>query len=184
MTTGNTFGQTIEEWARIVLEIWQDRMMKYNVRSTGALFTSLVHHVKTQANGDTSKIDFFFNNYGVFVDMGVGREFNIGNSGDIGVDKGITTVKRKAKPWYSTAFYGQVRKLGEIIASRYGSEASKQIVGFMVSGADDRIQSYRAASNIRSQRNYQRRRAMPGHWTKQGQWKTGFKLENHNYTKG
>lgn len=183
MTTGSTTSQTIEEWARIVLEIWQDRMMKYNVRSTGALFTSLVHHVTSQANGDSSKIDFFFNNYGVFVDMGVGREFNVGNSGDIGVDRGMTNVKRKAKPWYSPAFYGQVRKLGEILATKFGSEAAKQIVGFMVSGADDRISAYRAASNARSSRNYQRRRSLSGHWTKQGQWKIGFKLENHNFSK-
>lgn len=176
--------ETFEAWANITMEIWQDRMMKYQVRDSGALFSSLKQHVNAQANGSSDRIDFFFLYYGIFVDMGVGGEFKRGNSGDTGYDYGLSSPKRQAKPWYSKAFYGQVKRLGEIVAEKYGDAASQQIVGFMTSQADDRISQYRHASNERSMRNYRRRRAEAGRWVNQHkQWKIGFTLENHNFSK-
>jgi hypothetical protein len=169
--------RTYDEWARIVLEIWKDRMMKYMVRDTGELFQSLRQHVIAQAEGSVERIDFFFNLYGVYVDMGVGRGFAPGNTGDIGKE-----TRRKAKPWYASAFYGQVKKLTEILAEKYGRQAAQQICGFISGAVDYRIAANYQASRDRSRRNYQRRRQYSGHWTKQGHWKIGFHLENHRKT--
>lgn len=182
MAAGKTIQKdTLDSWADIVLNIWKDRMMQYDVRSTGSLWESLLQHVNYQAGGDNDRIDFFFNYYGIYVDMGVGSEFKAGNTGDVTIN-GLSP-KRQAKPWYSKVFYSQVKRLGEILAQKYGKEAAEQIVGFMSASADKRIQASHAASNNRSMRNYRRRRAQAGHWTKQGQWKIGFTLENHNYSK-
>jgi len=182
MAAGKTIQkETLDAWADIVLDVWKDRMMDYNLRHTGALWESLLQHVNYQAGGDNDRIDFFFNYYGVYVDMGVGGEFKAGNSGDISING--QSPKRVAKPWYAKVFYSQVKRLGEILAHKYGQEAADQIVGIMSGSADKRIQASHAASNERSRRNYQRRRAQEGHWTKQGQWKIGFSLENHNYSK-
>lgn len=117
--------ETFEAWANITMEIWQDRMMKYQVRDSGALFSSLMQHVNAQANGSSDRIDFFFLYYGTFVDMGLA---------------GKTVIK--AKPWYSTAFYGQVKRLGEIVSEKYGNEATQQIIGFMTSNMNNRITQY------------------------------------------
>lgn len=169
--------QTYKAWADIVLDIWKDRMMKYMVRDSGELWHSLYNHVVAQAEGMVERIDFFFNYYGVYVDMGVGRGFAPGNTGDIGRE-----TKRKAKPWYASAFYGQVRRLSEILAEKYGREAAQQICGFISGSIDSRVSAQYASSRERSSRNYQRRRQHPGRWTKQGQWKIGFRLENHTKT--
>ncbi len=161
---------TFEFWAKIVLDIWKDRMMKYNVRQSGALFSSLQQHVLKHAGDDVSKIDFFFNYYGIYVDMGVGREFNIGNSGDVGKDKGMLHPRRVAKPWYATAFYGQVKRLSEILEEKYGREAAQRICGFISAGANEKVLQYRKASNTRSARNKSLRK------------QAGFSIENSTYT--
>ena len=182
METGSPIKQdTLAAWSDIVLDIWKDRMMQYNVRNTNALWLSLMQHVNFQAEGNNNRIDFFFNYYGIYVDMGVGGEFKSGNTGEVLING--RSPKRKAKPWYSTTFYAQVKRLGEILEQKYGRAAAEQIVGFVSGSADKRIAAYRASSNERSARNYRRRRAEVGHWTKQGQWKIGFRLENHNYSK-
>jgi hypothetical protein len=184
MGTGSSINpQTIEAWANIVLDIWKDRMMKHDVRNSGSLWTSLEQHVISQSDGNVDKVDFFFNYYGIYVDMGAGRGFAQGNTGDVGNNRDGSRRKRQSKPWYSTAFYGQVKKLGEILQEKYGREAAERIVGFISGSIDSKISSYNAASRERSARNYKRRRQEDGHWTKQGQWNIGFKLENHNYSK-
>lgn len=183
MAAGSTINpETFEAWAKIVIEIWKNRMMKYEVRNTGSLFISLAKHVEKHAGGDVQKIDFFYNQYGIYVDMGVGREFKQGNTGDVGREYGMTSPKRRAKPWYSTAFYAQVKRLTEIITEKYGKEAAQMIVGFYTDTVDSRVATRNQSSRARSARNYQRRRAQDGKWTKDGRWKIGFMLENHNYT--
>lgn len=182
MAAGNIIQKdTLDAWADIVLDIWKDRMMDFNVRNTGALWESLLQHVNFQASGDSNKIDFFFNYYGIYVDMGVGGEFKAGNTGEVMING--ESAKRRAKPWYSKVFYSQVKRLGEILAEKYGEETAKMLVGIISASVDKRISNYHKSSNARSMRNYKRRRAEPGHWTKQGQWKIGFRLQNHNYSK-
>lgn len=122
--------ETYVAWAEIVLDIWMERMMKYKVFSSGALWNSLVQHVVAQADGSSARIDFFFLYYGVYVDMGTGKEFAIGNSGRIGAESGYRP-KRIPKPWYSKAFYGQTKRLAEIISEKMAERSAASVVGFM-----------------------------------------------------
>lgn len=168
---------TLTAWADIVLDIWKDRMIKHHIRMTGALWESLQNHVHYHAGGDQNKIDFFFNLYGLYVDMGVGRELPAGNTGSMLTKQGVPT-RRKPKPWYSRVFYAQVKRLSEILAEKYGQEAANQIVGFMTDNQHQYIKDKRTADRGRSRRNYARRRAQPGRWTSSGGWAIEFLLEN------
>lgn len=152
-TTGNQTGkplsaETFVAWANIVLEIWMEGLMKHKVMNTGALWNSLIQHVVAQADGSTARIDFFFLYYGIYVDIGTGKEFSRGNSGDIGASKPTGyKPKRIPKPWYSKAFYGQTKRLAEIIAQKVADRSAASVVGFMA--AD---QLFLAATNKKSVR--------------------------------
>lgn len=108
MANDNTY-EMLKNWSEIVIKLWKRKIQDLEVWHTGALFESLAYHVISHANGDVSRIEFFFQYYGRFVDMGVGR-------GD-----------RKKKQWYSKVFHGNMKDLVRIVAERYGEEASKKI---------------------------------------------------------
>ena len=111
--------QTVEAWAKYVIERWELEILRLNISATGQLLKSFTHTILTQANGNVEKITFAFEYYGKFVDMGVGRGVNIAN---------ISQSGRKAKPWYSKIFFSQVKKLSEIMKEKYGQEAKAVVV--------------------------------------------------------
>lgn len=123
MADNTNLSLTVEAWAKFVIERWEDKMLRLRIHNSGDLKRSLLQHVITQANGDPIKIEFAFNFYGKFVDMGVGKEFKIGNPGDIGLNP-----TRRAKPWYSKTFFSQVKKLSEILAEKYALKAQISII--------------------------------------------------------
>lgn len=102
----------LKNWSEIVLKLWRRKIQDMEVWHSGDLFYSLASHVIANANGDVSRIEFFFKYYGIFPDMGVGRG---------GPDA------RKKKQWYSKVFHGNMKDLVRIVAERYGEEASKKI---------------------------------------------------------
>jgi len=102
---------TVEAWAKIVVERWENKIVRLRIHHSGNLYKSFAVHVFTQANGDPDKIEFAFNYYGKFVDMGVGR-----------------SGTRKKKPWYSKVFFGQVKQLGVILRSKYEYKAQLTII--------------------------------------------------------
>jgi hypothetical protein len=114
--------ETFQAWADITLKLFKRKIQDYDVWDTGDLFDSLAHHVVSQANGDVSRIEFFFNYYGRFVDQGTGKEIYVGNQGDLGF-----SPERKPKKWYSRIFYGRMLDLVRLVAEKYGKEASKRI---------------------------------------------------------
>lgn len=111
--------ETVKAWAEIVLDIWDDKIVKYQVMETVALANSLMHHVITSSNGNPELVQFFFNYYGKFVDMGVGKGTDLQHA---------TFSNRTKKPWYSKPFYSQVMRLGQILADKYAHKASMAIV--------------------------------------------------------
>lgn len=110
---------TIEAWAEIVIDKWETMIGRLRIGHTSTLINSFTHHVVTQANGDPERIEFVFEYYGRFVDMGVGRGVTIGE---------VEFSDRKRKPWYSKTFFSQVKKLGEIISVKYSEKAKAIIV--------------------------------------------------------
>jgi len=117
--TGADKREGIQRWANVVVEMWEEKIKALDIWDEGDLYHSFVTHVMNNSGGDVSKIDFLFKQYGIFVDMGVGRETARGNSGDLGREK-----KRQEKPWYSKVFFREVLKLKEKTASEYGQQAA------------------------------------------------------------
>lgn len=110
MSDNTNIGITVEEWAKIVIERWENRITTLKIKETGQLLKSFTHFVNTQSNGDPERITFAFEYYGKFVDMGVGRGTTIAQVG---------STKRIAKPWYSKVFWSQFLKLTELLKEKY-----------------------------------------------------------------
>lgn len=115
--------ETIRAWADITLKIWRAKITELKIYDTGSLYTSLLNTLTIAAGNDVQKVEFTFKLYGVFVDMGVGREISKGNGGDLGF-----TPIRKRKEWYSRVFYREVMKLKEILIEKYGKGVAEQII--------------------------------------------------------
>ena len=108
------YREMAERWADIVIERWIRKIQSLNIGSTGELLKSLEAQVAVDANGDPQKITFLYLYYGIFTDMGVGKNVKLGS------EKG----NRKKKPWYSSTFLKEVNALGRLMAERHGYEAA------------------------------------------------------------
>lgn len=111
---------TVEEWAEIVVKIWEEKMLQLEISDTFQLANSFAFHVIGNAGGDVQRIEFAFNYYGKFVDMGVGR--------GIKLEDRYFGSKRISKPWYTKTFMREVRKLKFILAEKYGHLGAISIV--------------------------------------------------------
>ncbi|MDA3906514.1 MAG: hypothetical protein PF484_10610 [Bacteroidales bacterium] len=116
------FGITMQAWADIVIDIWEDKTEALGINDSYQLLDSFMNTVVVDANGNPEKIEFAFNYYGKFVDMGVGGNISISDIGS------AVTSKRRPKAWYSKTFFSQVKKLGEILASKYAKRAALIII--------------------------------------------------------
>lgn len=110
---------TVEAWADIVIDKWENMIARLHIGNSSTLINSFAQHVVTQANGNPGRIEFVFEYYGKFVDMGVGRGISIGE---------VEFSDRKPKPWYSKTFFSQVKKLGEILSEKYSQKAKAIII--------------------------------------------------------
>lgn len=113
--------RVVEEWARVVLSIWHDKIETLGIGETRELINSFTMHIQAHANGDTAKIEFAFNFYGKFVDMGVGKGVTI-------TDAGMPYTSRRPKPWYSKTFLAEVKKLASIMAAKFAEQGAITIL--------------------------------------------------------
>lgn len=140
--------QFVRAWNDTLIRIWLERIVKLRAYSTRFLFKSLK---ALPVRDDGRFIDFevaqMFSEYGLWVDMGVGREFkshSADNAGDLkildkeyrrkhGLDRprkrgpkwggGYTSGRpRKEKPWFSIKYYASVMRLKEFLAESIGQE--------------------------------------------------------------
>lgn len=110
--------QTIQAWADYVIERWELEIIRLGINSSGQLLKSFTSNIITQSGGNVEKIIFAYEYYGKFVDMGVGRGIKIGNPNS----------SRAPKPWYNKVFYGQVKRMAEIMQEKYSNAAAVSIV--------------------------------------------------------
>jgi hypothetical protein len=129
-------------WADIVIKTWRQKQIILKVGAYRQkrqvkhepLYLSFQRHVTGMASGQNKTIEFLFNSYGIFVDMGVGKETSIGNSGDLAdyatetTANGKKRLKRKAKPWFNKVWFSEVMKLREHMAARMGKAAANEIM--------------------------------------------------------
>lgn len=89
----------------------------------GLLFNSILIREVVTSEGDMTKVQFEFNQYGRFVDMGVGRGFKIG-SGRAAILKklaGFETGRgRRRKQFYTRNIMHQGHRLHEILIREFG----------------------------------------------------------------
>lgn len=108
----------VEAWNKTMLDIWQERIFKLKVMDSGSLWRSPLE-LPVRADGRFYDITLSqtFLEYGLWQDLGVGREVPIGNGGDIGRDK--NRVRRR---WFSTKYYASVMALRDFMAESLGQE--------------------------------------------------------------
>jgi hypothetical protein len=119
---------TVEAWADIVIKNWQRRITELKIGQTGQLYDSFRSEVISNSGDFPERVEFAFNYYGRFVDMGVGRGMPIGTIQQLGGEffkkrneRGqLLTHNRRAKKWYSSVMYSQAIKLSSIMQAKYG----------------------------------------------------------------
>jgi len=120
--------ETARIWAEIVLKMWENTIAERHIGKTNVLVNSLYFHVHSHANGNPERIDFFFEYYGKFVDMGVGKHVSLEDQDSL---RALGRNNRKKKPWFSEIFYWQVNRLREIMAEKYAEKAAITVVSYL-----------------------------------------------------
>lgn len=175
--------ETIKAWADIVIEKFHAKITELEVYDKGNLDDSLLREFLVNAGVNIDKIEFSFKLYGQFVDMGVGKEFAIGNSGSAETYTELGHSTRKPKEWFSKKYYGQVMKLREILMEQYGKAIAFTMINTLQADFDQRFNDkleartvtnlrtvkYREKTNNRTMRNYRKRR---GGYFYDGVWKS------------
>lgn len=120
MTNKTNLHITLDKWAEIVIKEWKTKIIFLRIKGTNALFNSFYHHINTNANGDPVMIQFAFNYYGKFLDMGVGKYVTLENRDHL---KSLGLTTRAQKEWYSKLFFAETQRLKEILAKEYADQA-------------------------------------------------------------
>jgi hypothetical protein len=108
----------VEAWNKTMLDIWKERIYKLKVIDTASLWRS---PVSLPINADGKFLDVTlsqsFLEYGLWQDLGVGKEVPHGNPGDIGHDK-----VRKRRRWFSVKYFASVMNLKDFFAESIGED--------------------------------------------------------------
>lgn len=126
MSANTNIELTLQAWSDIVEQRWIDKIVKLGIVQTGALENSFRHQVITDGAGNPERIEFAFNYYGRFIDMGVGRGHTSSIAAQVKIEK--AKAGRRAKPWYSATLYAERQKLAQILAEKYGRKGTIAIV--------------------------------------------------------
>lgn len=117
MTNNNDREAYLQSWSEVMVNIWMEKIAAYDIIDTGSLFRSI--HADTIKNMGSFKevIEHTFNEYGIFVDKGTGREFTKGNDGDLGFHP-----EREPRPWLNSKYYYYCMRLAEKLAEITGKD--------------------------------------------------------------
>lgn len=105
----------VQAWNKTMIDIWQEKIFKYHIIDTGNLYSSTIS-LPVRADGRFYDITLShaFAEYGIWQDLGTGREVSIGNPGDIEV--------RQRRRWFSPKYYSSVMNLRDFYAESLGYE--------------------------------------------------------------
>lgn len=108
----------VEGWNNTMIDIWCERIDLLGVVDTGALLKSPLA-LRVQADGRFYDITLSqtFLEYGLWQDLGTGREVPIGNGGDIGREK-----VRERRRWFSVKYFSSIMKLRDFLGHSLGDE--------------------------------------------------------------
>lgn len=118
----------IEGWSKTMVDIWHERISKVHAIDTYNLFNSISEvGMSADSNFDVLRLMHEFVLYGIYVDIGVGKEFGGERYTEnqlTGEKRGqlVREVVRKPKPWFSASYYSSVMAMKEFLAKQYGDE--------------------------------------------------------------
>lgn len=130
-----------EAWNDTMVKIWRERIINLGVfetprRKSRASAPHLLDSLRlfpVQHDGRYMELTmhYTFPEYGIYQDLGVGREKAIGNSGDIGefTQSGRTRKIRKPRQWFSIKWYASCMNLKEFMARAIGDEFIAIVTG-------------------------------------------------------
>lgn len=123
-----------------LMQMWQEQINLLGVVDTGALLQSL-SHMPVSCDGKFLEVTLSqeFLEYGIWQDLGSGRETYIGNKGDMGRER-----VREVRPWFSKKYYSSVMNLRDFMAENIG----KEFLGVMSEAF--------SAKNLRKNSNYRK----------------------------
>lgn len=87
------FSEYAGAWQRMMVNIWQDRIMQAGAVDTGTLLRSVRAGASRIGEADAS-MAFQFVRYGVYVDAGVGNGYRRGNGGQLEFLRKSTRIER------------------------------------------------------------------------------------------
>ena len=138
----------IEEWAKMLITMWHERIEMLGVIDRGYLHQSLNEAIH-KLNGGGTTITMKFKEYGIYQSLGVGRGYSHNNGGDLKIldntyreEHGLNKPRRagsknhaymtSGKPrqrrdWFSKKYYLSVMNLKEDLARIVGEQAALTI---------------------------------------------------------
>lgn len=108
----------VKGWNETMIDIWIEQIKLLGVVDTG-LLRDTVAALRVKADGRFYNITLSqtFMEYGLWQDLGTGREVYIGNPGDIEREK-----VRERRRWFSVKYYSSVMKLRDFLGLSLGEE--------------------------------------------------------------
>ena len=133
----------VNGWNETMIKIWTEQIQKLGVVDTGRLLSSpLALPVRADGRFVDLTLSQSFLEYGLWQDLGVGREVPIGNPGDIDRDK-----VRERRRWFSTKYWSSVLNLRDFLGTSLGREFTSFLTNL-------------DAADIRKQTAHYRRRGL------------------------
>ena len=137
----------VDNWAKKMVEIWQDKLKYWNIRQTGELMDSFTESVTH--DGLSANIVMRFLSYGIYQAYGVGKGYTHDNGGDLPFLSAAyrrehrLDVPRKVGPawggyftsgeprerrdWHNPKLYASLMRMKETMAHMVGEEAAAVI---------------------------------------------------------
>ena len=162
----------VNAWNDTMLKIWRERIEDLHVIDTRHLYDSpALIDFKEGDDGRLTSFDikFGFTEYGLWQDLGTGREIRIGNPGDVRcLDPDYREAHKLNKPrkrgekwgggyssgnprkprhWFSTAYYSSTLNMRDFLAQSLGREFTKMFMDL-------------DAENYRNKTDYYRRKGL------------------------
>lgn len=113
----------VEAWNKTMIDIWQERINALHVVDTGSLWRSPLH-LPVRADGRFYDITLSQNflEYGLWQDLGVGRELKHGKYEENKEYIEEHGRRRMRKQWFSIKYYASVMALRDFMAESLGDE--------------------------------------------------------------
>ena len=137
----------VDNWAKMMVQIWQDKLQYWNIRRTGALMQSFSESVTH--DGLAASIVMRFLAYGIYQAYGVGYGYAHDNGGDlpflgeayrrehhldvphkVGPAWGgyyTSGEPREKRDWFNPKLFASLKNLKETMAHMVGEEAAAVI---------------------------------------------------------